>query len=94
LELNFECNNQKNEKSFKYVFPEIIAAAVRAGTKLNIIDGGNENLNEFVANEIEKAGSHINLLFIDKSVNLYRMIAKAKNVELLNLTPSNSYEIK
>ncbi len=49
----------------------MIAAAVRAGTKLDIIDEGKENLNEFVADEIEKAAAHINLLRIITSVNLY-----------------------
>ena len=79
--MNFECNNQKNEKSFKYVFPEIIAAAVRAGTEFLIEDEDIENLNEFVANEIEKAGAKIEYLSL-KSVSLCRLISKAKSVTL------------
>jgi hypothetical protein len=72
----------------------LIAGAARAGTKLNIWDSGEENLNEFAVNEIEKTGGYINHLKIRKSVNLCRMIAKAKKVHLYELMPSNYKEIK
>ncbi len=51
-------------------------------------------MNIFAANEIEKVGALINTLFIKNSVNLCRIIAKAKKVELLELTPYNNIEIK
>ncbi len=57
--------------------PVLIAAAVREGTKLEIYDGGNENLNKFAAKEIEKAGAHIHNLIIKKSVKICRLIARA-----------------
>ncbi len=80
LEICLSFDNKKDEERFKNVFPSLIAAALIAGTKLDIIDRGKENLNKFAANEIEKAGAHIDLLRIDESVNLCRLIAKAKEV--------------
>ncbi len=47
---------------FKDIIPALVAVAVRAGTKLQIFDRGLETLNEFAANEIEKADAHIDNL--------------------------------
>ncbi len=51
-------------------------------------------MNEFVANEIEKAGVHIDCLLLEQSVSLSRMIAKARFVFLNNSKPSNIKKIK
>ncbi len=51
-------------------------------------------MNEFAANEIEKADAHIKFLEIKNSVNLCRLIAKAKEVELNKIEPSSHKEIK
>ena len=56
---NISFKDMRLVKRFKYIFPEMIAAAVRGGTELKIVDCGKEHLNEFAANEIEKAGVHI-----------------------------------
>ncbi len=42
----------------------MIAAAVRGGTKLSICEEKGRNFDEFVANEIEKAGAIIDYLEI------------------------------
>ncbi len=59
LDIRIKCEDENDEKRFKYLFPAMIAAAVRGGTELELVDRGNEHLNEFAANEIEKAGVHI-----------------------------------
>ena len=58
--------------------PAVVAAAVRAGTEFLIEDEDIENLNEFVANEIEKAGAILDHLCIKKSVILGRMMTIAE----------------
>jgi hypothetical protein len=50
-------------------------------------------LNEFAADEIEKAGAHIHDLFIEKSVSLCRLIARAKKVSLKQLEYLNDEKI-
>ena len=50
-------------------------------------------MNEFAANEIKKAGAQIDYLSLKKSVNLCRMIAKAKRVGFLQYIPLTYEEI-
>ena len=42
-------------------------------------------MNEIAADEIEKAGAHIDNLYKEKSVSLCRLIARAKKVSLNQL---------
>ena len=64
MSLSLRFDNDKHIKRFKEVFPAIIAAAVRGGTKLWILDLFNTHLNEFFVEEIEKAGILIDYLSI------------------------------
>ncbi len=66
---------------FKQVCPVLIAAVVKAATKLVVHDGWVNNLNEIAADEIEKAGAIIENLYI-KSIGCFiRLLANAKFVE-------------
>jgi hypothetical protein len=47
--------------------PALITAVVRAGTKLDVYDGGNESLNEIAADQIVKAGALIHHLKIRRT---------------------------
>jgi hypothetical protein len=60
----------------------MIAAAVKSGTKLEITDYGNKNWNEFVVNEIEKAGILIDYLSKRDKAIFLRLIVKAKKVKI------------
>ena len=82
LDIRLKCEDENDEKRFKYLFPAMIAAAVRGGTELEITDYGNENWNEFVVNEIEKAGALIdNFETFSTKTNAVRLIAKTKKFE-------------
>ena len=72
----------------------MIAAAVRCGTELDITDCGNEDWNEFVVYEIEKAGARIDNLHIKGSTNFCRLIAKAKSVTFRNVYSLELKELK
>ena len=50
-------DNSISVSRFEKVCPALIAAAVRAGTKLDVFDEWSESLNVIVAYEIEKAGA-------------------------------------
>jgi hypothetical protein len=82
FEIKLRCENEKDLERFKNVFPGMIAAAVKAGSRLQISDKDEENLNEFAADEIEKAGPDIDYLYIKESMSLFRMIAKTRKVRI------------
>ena len=59
----------------------LIAAVVKAGTKLVVHNGWNNNLYEFTADEIEKSGAIIENLYIISIGYFFRLLAKAKFVK-------------
>jgi hypothetical protein len=71
-----KCNSD-SEKLYELVCPALIAATVRPGTILNVYDISNNSVSGIFADAIEKAGAKINILEIQSSQNLVRMIAKA-----------------
>ncbi len=78
--LHIGYHTEEDEKNFKDLFPALVAAAGKGGTKLGLSDYGLESLNEFAANVIEKAGAHVEFLNLYESVNLCRLLANVKKV--------------